>query len=125
MATREIKSWLMDMDGVLVHEEHPIPGADEFLRVLRAKGIPFMVLTNNSIYTRRDLAARLRASGLDIPEGSIWTSALATAKFLEDQRPGGSAFVIGESGLTTALHSSGYTMTERDPDYVILGETRT
>ena len=84
-----------------------------------------MVLTNNSIYTRRDLAARLRASGLDIPEEAIWTSALATAKFLEDQRPNGSAFVIGEAGLTTALHASGYTLTERDPDYVVLGETRT
>jgi NagD protein len=84
-----------------------------------------MLLTNNSIYTRRDLAARLRASGIEVDEESIWTSALATAGFLEDQRPGGSAFVIGESGLTTALHSSGYTMTERDPDYVVLGETRT
>jgi NagD protein len=122
---REIKSWLMDMDGVLVHEEHPIPGAEEFLRRLRASGTPFMVLTNNSIYTRRDLTARLRASGIDIPEEAIWTSALATAKFLEDQRPGGSAFVIGEAGLTTALHSAGYTLTERDPDYVVLGETRT
>jgi NagD protein len=122
---REIKSWLMDMDGVLVHEEEAIPGADRFIAALRARDIPFLVLTNNSIYTRRDLAARLRASGLDIPEESIWTSALATAKFLEDQRPGGSAFVIGEAGLTTALHQSGYTLTERDPDYVVLGETRT
>jgi NagD protein len=120
-----IKSWLMDMDGVLVHEEEAIPGADRFIRALRDRAIPFLVLTNNSIYTRRDLAARLRASGLDIPEDSIWTSALATAKFLEDQRPGGSAFVIGEAGLTTALHQSGYTLTERDPDYVVLGETRT
>lgn len=115
----------MDMDGVLVHEEEAIPGADRLIAALRARGIPFLVLTNNSIYTRRDLAARLRASGLDIPEESIWTSALATAKFLEDQRPGGSAFVIGEAGLTTALHQSGYTLTERDPDYVVLGETRT
>jgi len=122
---REIKSWLMDMDGVLVHEEEAIPGADRFIAALREREIPFLVLTNNSIYTRRDLAARLRASGLDIPEQSIWTSALATAKFLEDQRPGGSAFVIGEAGLTTALHQSGYTLTERDPDYVVLGETRT
>jgi 5'-nucleotidase len=122
---REIKSWLMDMDGVLVHEETPIPGADAFLRALREAGTPFMVLTNNSIYTRRDLAARLRASGIDIPEEAIWTSALATAKFLEDQRPGGTAFVIGEVGLTTALHASGYTLTDRDPDYVVLGETRT
>jgi NagD protein len=125
MARREVRSWLMDMDGVLVHEEVAIPGADRFIAALRAREIPFLVLTNNSIYTRRDLAARLRASGLDIPEESIWTSALATAKFLEDQRPGGSAFVIGEAGLTTALHQSGYTLTERDPDYVVLGETRT
>ena len=115
----------MDMDGVLVHEEHPIPGAAEFLARLRELGIPFLVLTNNSIYTRRDLAARLAASGLDVPEESIWTSALATARFLQEQRPGGSAFVIGEAGLTTALHEAGYTLTERDPDYVILGETRT
>jgi NagD protein len=122
---REIHSWLMDMDGVLVHEEHAIPGAAEFLTLLRERGTPFLVLTNNSIYTRRDLAARLRASGLEVPEESIWTSALATARFLEDQRPGGSAFVIGESGLTTALHSAGYTLNERDPDYVVLGETRT
>jgi NagD protein len=122
---REIHAWLMDMDGVLVHEEQAIPGADRFLAALRERGTPHMLLTNNSIYTRRDLAARLRASGLEVDEESIWTSALATGKFLEDQRPGGSAFVIGESGLTTALHSAGYTMTERNPDYVVLGETRT
>jgi NagD protein len=122
---RAIQSWLMDMDGVLVREEHAIPGADRWLALLRERGLPFLVLTNNSIYTRRDLAARLRASGLDVPEESIWTSALATAGFLQDQRPGGSAFVIGEAGLTTALHEAGYTMTERDPDYVVLGETRT
>ncbi len=125
MTRREIRSWLMDMDGVLVHEEDAIPGADQWIARLREREIPFLVLTNNSIYTRRDLAARLRTSGLDVPEESIWTSALATAKFLEDQRPGGSAFVIGEAGLTTALHASGYTLTERNPDYVVLGETRT
>jgi 5'-nucleotidase len=110
---------------VLVHEERAIPGADRFIGRLRESGAPFLVLTNNSIYTRRDLAARLRASGLDVPEESIWTSALATATFLADQRPGGSAFVIGEAGLTTALHEAGYTLTEREPDYVVLGETRT
>jgi 5'-nucleotidase len=125
MTRREIRSWLMDMDGVLVHEEDAIPGADQWVARLREREIPFLVLTNNSIYTRRDLAARLRTSGLDVPEESIWTSALATAKLLEDQRPGGSAFVIGEAGLTTALHASGYTLTERNPDYVVLGETRT
>ncbi|HEX2414935.1 MAG TPA: HAD-IIA family hydrolase [Thermoleophilaceae bacterium] len=125
MTRREIHSWLMDMDGVLVREEHPVPGAPEFLARLTELGVPFLVLTNNSIYTRRDLAARLRRSGLDLPEESIWTSALATGVFLDSQRPGGSAFVIGEAGLTTALHEHGYTLTERDPDYVVLGETRT
>jgi NagD protein len=122
---REIRWWLMDMDGVLVREHQAIPGADEWLALLHERGMPFLVLTNNSIYTQRDLAARLRASGLEVPERSIWTSALATARFLDDQRPGGSAFVIGEAGLTTALHAAGYTMTESDPDYVVLGETRT
>jgi NagD protein len=118
-------TYLMDMDGVLVHEEHLIPGADKLIEELRAKEIQFLVLTNNSIYTPRDLRARLRRTGLDVPEESIWTSALATAKFLDSQRPDGSAFVIGEAGLTTALHEIGYVLTDRDPDYVVLGETRT
>jgi NagD protein len=125
MTKREIRSWLMDMDGVLVREEQPIPGADRFLARLRELGTPFLLLTNNSTYTRRDLVARLAAAGLEVPEEAIWTSALATARFLEDQRPEGSAFVIGEAGLTTALHDAGYTLTDRDPDYVVLGETRT
>ncbi|WP_072753519.1 HAD-IIA family hydrolase [Rhodococcus maanshanensis] len=115
----------MDMDGVLVHEDHLIPGADEFLTELQAAGTPFVVLTNNSIRTPRDLRARLAQTGLDIPEEAIWTSALATATFLRTQRPNGSAYVVGESGLTTALHDIGYVLTDRDPDYVVLGETRT
>jgi len=122
---KPVECWLTDMDGVLVHEESAIPGAADFLTALQEAGRRFLVLTNNSIFTPRDLRARLLASGLDVPEESIWTSALATAQFLADQRPGGSAFVVGEAGLTTALHEVGYTMTERDPDYVVLGETRT
>jgi 5'-nucleotidase len=118
-------NYLMDMDGVLVHEEHLVPGADQLIGELAANKNPFLVLTNNSIYTPRDLRARLQRTGLDVPETSIWTSALATAKFLNSQRPNGSAFVIGEAGLTTALHEVGYVLTDRDPDYVVLGETRT
>jgi len=120
-----VQSWLMDMDGVLVHEQRMIPGADRFLSLLRERELPYLVLTNNSLFTRRDLSARLKTSGLDVPENAIWTSALATARFLANQRPGGSAFVIGEVGLTTALHAAGYTLTEQDPDYVVVGETRT
>ncbi|MFC6597724.1 HAD-IIA family hydrolase [Kitasatospora paranensis] len=126
MADRKpIESWLTDMDGVLIHEGTPIPGAEEFLRRLRASGKPFLVLTNNSIYTPRDLSARLAGMGLEVPEECIWTSALATAKFLKSQRPGGTAYVIGEAGLTTALYQAGYILTDKDPDYVVLGETRT
>src|SRR5919199_6221796 len=125
MTARDIRSWLMDMDGVLVHEEQAIPGADAFIGRLLELGRPFLVLTNNSIYTPRDLSARLSATGLEVPPDRIWTSALATARFLAEQRPGGSAYVIGEAGLTTALHEVGYTLSERSPDYVVLGETRT
>jgi NagD protein len=117
--------WLLDMDGVLVHEGVALPGAKEFLAELEERGRRYLILTNNSIFTARDLRARLAASGLPVPEESIWTSALATAKFLADQMPSGSAFVIGEAGLTTALHAVGYVMTDTSPDYVVLGETRT
>ena len=120
----EIKSWLTDMDGVLVHENEALPGAAELLRKWTDDGTPFLVLTNNSIFTARDLSARLRASGLDVPEDRIWTSALATADFLKSQKPGGSAYVIGEAGILTALHDAGYIMTETNPDFVVVGETR-
>lgn len=120
----DIGTWLLDMDGVLVREDHPIEGANRFLQILGDTNTPFLVLTNNSMYTRRDLAARLVHNGLNVPEEVIWTSALATARFLAAQRPQGSAFVIGEVGLTTALHEVGYTLTENNPDYVVIGETR-
>jgi len=119
-----IETYLMDMDGVLVHEDRLIPGADQFVRRLDTTGHRYLILTNNSIYTPRDLAARLATSGLAVGEDAIWTSALATARFLDQQRPDGTAYVIGEAGLTTALHEVGYTLSERDPDYVVLGETR-
>ena len=122
---KPIDCWMTDMDGVLVREGRLVPGADTLLGRLRDKGVPFLVLTNNSMHTPRDLRYRLQATGLEVPEESIWTSALATAAFLHEQRPGGSAYVIGEAGLTTALHDTGYVITDAHPDYVVLGETRT
>src|SRR5258708_25090097 len=100
----------MDMDGVLVHEQVAIAGADRFLARLGELEIPFLVLTNNSIFTQRDLSARLRGIGLNVPEEAIWTSALATARFLEDQRPRGSARVSGHACLTAARQRAGYTL---------------
>ncbi len=125
MTRGRAECWLTDMDGVLVHEQHALPGAAEFLERLVDQERRFLVLTNNSIFTPRDLAARLERAGLRVPEEAIWTSALATARFLSEQLPGGSAYVIGEAGLTTALHQVGYILTEADPDFVVLGETRT
>lgn len=120
----KVQCWLTDMDGVLVHEQQPIPGAAELLKHWQDSGQEYLVLTNNSIFTARDLSARLAASGINVPEERIWTSALATAAFLQAQAPGGTAFVIGEAGLLTALHDAGFIMTESDPDFVVVGETR-
>ena len=121
----EATAYLMDMDGVLVRGTQVIPGAAAFLARLRERGTPFLILTNNSLYTPRDLQARLAHSGLDVPTDALYTSALATAQFLQRQCPGGTAYVIGEAGLTTALHDVGYVLTDHAPDYVVLGETTT
>ena len=112
------------MDGVLVHENRALPGAAELIQQWRDRGTEFLVLTNNSIFTPRDLAARLRTSGLDVPEERIWTSANATAEFLKQQKSDGTAYVIGQAGIITALHDAGFTMTDNDPEFVVVGETR-
>jgi NagD protein len=116
------KNFVIDMDGVLVKGRTLIPGADAFIQRLIDGERPFLVLTNNPLYTPRDLAHRLQSAGLHIDARNIFTSAIATARFLQSQRPNGTAYVIGESGLTEAIHEVGYVITDRDPDYVVLGE---
>lgn len=116
------KNYLIDMDGVLIRGSTLIPGADEFIERLKSKDAKFLVVTNNPRYTPRDLAHHLQRLGLDISAEAIFTSAMATARFLELQRPNGTAFVIGASGLTSALHEVNYILTDGDPDYVVLGE---
>ncbi len=117
------RNYLIDMDGVLVRGRTAIPGAQDFIARLRGRDAKYLVLTNNPMYTPADLAHRLQNSGLDIPADRIFTSAMATAQFLHWQRPRGTAFVIGESGVTSALHEAGYIITDHAPDYVVLGET--
>jgi NagD protein len=117
------QNYIMDMDGVLVKGREMVPGADRFIRALEELGRGYLVLTNNPIYTPRDLAHRLQTSGLQIPVERLYTSAMATASFLNSQRPRATAFVIGESGLTQAIHDIGYVITDLRPDYVVLGET--
>jgi NagD protein len=117
-------SFVIDMDGVIYHGHRLIPGALEFVERMRSGGHQFLFLTNNSQWTPRDLRHRLDQMGIGVEETAFHTSALATADFLRQQRPGGSAFVIGGAGLTNALYDAGYTLTERDPDYVVVGDTR-
>ncbi len=125
MTESEIKNYICDMDGVLIRGDELVPGADTFIQRLEKAGAKFLVLTNNPIHTPRDLSHRLASLGLNIGEEKIFTSAIATARFLRKQRPNGTAFVIGESGLTTAIHEAGYIITDTNPEYVVLGETNT
>jgi len=118
-----MKNFIIDMDGVLVHGKRMIPGAGQFIDKLIEQDRKFLLLTNNPMYTPRDLAHRLQNVGIRINEDQIFTSALATASFLHRQRPNGKAFVLGESGLTEAIHDIGYVITDMNPDYVVLGET--
>ena len=119
----EKKSFLIDMDGVLVRGKKKIPGADKFIQALRDKNYKFLILTNNSIYTPIDLAHRLQTSGIEVGENEIYTSAMATANFMKTQKKGGNAFVIGESGLNLAIHEAGFILTPENANFVVLGET--
>ncbi len=117
--------YLIDMDGVIYRGSKLIPGAQEFIHLLLDQRVPFLFLTNNSQRTRRDVATRLRRMGIRADESHVFTCAMATARFLAEQKPGGTAFVIGEGGLLQALHQNGYSVVDADPDYVVVGEGRT
>lgn len=117
--------FLIDMDGVIYRGGQLIPGADQFIGTLRRNDIPFRFLTNNSQRTRRDVATRLQRLGIDVEEEHVYTCAMATARFLAQRKPKGTAYVIGEGGLLNALHENGYAIVDRDPDYVVVGEGRT
>jgi NagD protein len=119
------RGFLIDMDGVIYRGSELIPGADVFVNRLRKDDIPFVFLTNNSQRTRRDVVTKLRRLGIDVEERHVFTCAMATARFLAQQKPNGTAFVIGEGGLLHALHANGYSIVDHSPDYVVVGEGRT
>lgn len=116
--------YLIDMDGVIYRGSELIPGAERFLGQLIERDIPFLFLTNNSQRTRRDVATRLARMGINVSERHVFTCAMATARFLAQQKPRGTAYVIGEGGLLQALHQNGYAIVDHDPDYVVVGEGR-
>lgn len=118
------QGYLIDMDGVIYKGNETIPGAMEFVQFLLKNDMPFLFLTNNSQRTNRDIVAKLRKMKIEVEEKHIFTSATATAQFLAWQKPNGTAYVIGEGGLLTALHQYDYAVVDRDPDYVVIGEGR-
>lgn len=119
------RGYLVDMDGVIYRGGELIPGAKQFFAKLQERDIPFLLLTNNSQRTRRDVVLKMGNLGIDIAENRVFTCAMATARFLASQKPNGSAYVIGEGGLLNALHQNGYAINETNPDYVVIGEGRT
>src|ERR1700722_2897539 len=119
------QGFLIDMDGVIYRGSHIFDGAQRFIDDLLEQDIPFLFLTNNSRQTRRDIALKLNRIGFKVQEHHIFTSAMATARFLAAQKPHGTAYVLGEGGLVLSLHRNGYSIVDHDPDYVVVGEGRT
>lgn len=118
----KIKGFICDMDGVIYHGNKLLPGVAEFIKWLQDEKKEFLFLTNNSSYTPRELQQKLARMGLDVSEEHFYTSALATATFLEEQAPNCSVYAIGEAGLFNALYDKGITMNDVNPDYVVVGE---
>jgi NagD protein len=116
--------YLIDMDGVIYRGGELIEGADRFIAELQSQDVPFLFLTNNSQRTRRDVAKKIERLGIRVSESHVYTCAMATARFLASQKPNGTAYVIGEGGLLTALHKNGFSIVDKDPDYVVVGEGR-
>lgn len=117
-------AFICDMDGVIYHGNRLLPGVIEFVNWLKTEGKAFLFLTNSSERSPRELCEKMLRLGLKIQEEHFYTSALATATFLSQQHPGGSAFVIGEAGLTNALYNVGFSINDTNPDYVVVGDTR-
>lgn len=121
---RSKKGFISDMDGVIYHGNKLLPGVPEFVQWLKDEGKKFLFLTNSSERTPKELREKMLRLGIDIEESAFYTSALATSAFLASQKPGGSAYIIGEAGLISAMYNSGYSMNNINPDYVIVGDTR-
>lgn len=122
-ALRSKQGFVSDMDGVIYHGNHLLPGVLEFVEWLKKNKKHFLFLTNASGKSPKELQQKLHRMGLEVEESNFYTSALATAQFLSKQAPGCSAYVIGEPGLYNALYNVGISLNDVDPDYVVVGET--
>ena len=120
---QEKKGFICDMDGVIYHGNRLLDGVKEFVDWLTVNEKRYLFLTNSSERSPRELSQKLERLGLSVSEDHFYTSAMATAAFLQSQKPNGSAFVIGEAGLINAVYGAGFSMNDVDPDYVVVGET--
>lgn len=116
------QGFLIDQDGVIYIENKIIPGADVFVKTLQDNDIPFTFMTNNSQRTRLDAVRKLAKMGIHVEEKNVYTSAMATAHFIAQQFPNGTAYVLGEGGLISSLHKNNLTLVQNDPDFVVVGE---
>ena len=119
------KGFICDMDGVIYHGNKLIDGVAEFVNWLIANDKKFVFLTNSPEKTPHELSMKLERMGLAVNPDHFYTSAMATAAFLKTQMPGCTAYVIGEAALSKALYDQGIYMNDVNPDYVVVGETRT
>lgn len=116
------KGFLIDLEGALLDRGQPARGALELIQRLQLSHLPHRFISDQRYGTPRELGLRLRRQGLRLDEARIFTSAIATARFLARQEPGGTAFVIGDGGLIHALQRNGFAIDDREPDYVVVAE---
>ena len=118
---KEIRCFMLDMDGTFYLGEMILPGSLEFIARLRETGRDFLFLTNNSSHNARYYVQRLARMGLETDERHILTSGLATAAIVRERFPGKRAFVLGNEFLMEELAGEGVLIDQQAPDYVIIG----
>ncbi|TVT28736.1 TIGR01457 family HAD-type hydrolase [Salinicoccus cyprini] len=118
------EGYLIDLDGTMYNGNTVIDGAIDFIDRLNQADIPYVFLTNNATKTQAEAAQKLIDMGFDIHSETLYTSAMATAAYLEVEAPGASVHVIGTDSLRSTLEAAGCVITDDSPDFVVMGLDR-
>jgi HAD superfamily hydrolase (TIGR01457 family) len=118
---QSVQCFLLDMDGTVYLGGKLLPGAIDFIELLRARKIPFLFLTNNSSRARADYAQKLLGFGLDLPESQIFTSGEAAAIYLTRKMPGARLYVVGTPSLEREFEAHNFCLTQENVDCAVLG----
>lgn len=121
---RKYSGYLIDLDGTMYRGNEPIDGAATFIHKLNEKNIPYLFLTNNSTSTQENVAQKLTSMGIDTTADHVFTSSLATAKYIKQKKTSARCMVIGEQGLYDAIEKEGLTIADTSCDYVVIGLDR-